>query len=556
MNRPALKSFVALARTASLLALLTFAVPECHAQTTTATPTPTPKSEEVLRLEEEKAQAELRKAIAEANKAELEAKFPKPTTTPLAGTTTVEGAVIESQIVSYAHMAAAANELVKQLKEKDAKLKEADAKLGIKTLAVYNERDVNLILSYKVALNQLKLMDSGYDQMLESKPKPCPSPEPDAARARMRLESLQVEAATAGVGPALSVARSLFGSFVDLTALLRTNVEIKGQTFDIEEAALVSEVFRAAKASDGLSASLFYPAVFPPNLDFNVEEMKSDFLTKLDTLNARKAYAQGLADALEETQKAMKKSELVIETLKASAEGLTARKKEMEAKLSDLETIYGSADGGGRGRRRVPPEKLEVMLELKRAIANLQKQADEILRKPDGKLARAEAARDRSKAELDCLLSKLKEAWRNPEKVDDTISRLRGRNEQFVKFVEGLTKADNVSGLNSLTSYIKAENMLAALKGADGKDTNFYWLQLKVLKAGGNNRVKTNLVVDIFTGGNRLSHSGGAVVEYILFDRNGQSVASDIFTTYSGYVKADKVKKLKNLSKVGDTLDK
>ncbi len=540
MNRTTVKLFAPRAAVALMAFLLTV---DARAQATAASPTPTPKSAEVLRLEEEKAQAELRKAIAEANKAELEARFPKPTTTPLAGTTTVEGAVIESQMVSYAHLAAAANKLVGQLKDK---------KLGIQTLVIYNEKDVNLLLSYKVALNQLELMNRGYDQMLPRTPRPCPSPEPGSVR--LRVESLETMAAA--VPALLSVARSVFGSFVDLTALLRTNVEIKGQTFDVEEAALVSEVFRAANASDGLGATLFYPAVFPPNLDFKVDEMKSPFLTRLDDLNNRRAYAGGLADALEETQKAIKKAEAAIESLKASVEGLTARKQEAEAKLADLEKIYGSSDPRRRPRRRVPPEKLEVMLELRRAIENLQKQLDEIRKRPDGKLARAEAERDWQKAELACLLSKLKPEFADPEKLDDTIARLRAKNTQFDKFIEALVKADNVSGLNSLTSYVKAENMLAALKGADGADTSFYWLQLKVLKAGGNNRIKTNLVVDIFTGGNRLSHSGGAVVEYILFDRNGKSVASDIFTEYSGYVKADKVRKLKNLKKVGDQLDK
>ena len=74
---------------ATILLALIFTAGPVMAQPA-ATPTPTPKSEEVLRLEEEKTQAELRKAIAEANKAELEAKFPKPTSTPLAGTTTLD----------------------------------------------------------------------------------------------------------------------------------------------------------------------------------------------------------------------------------------------------------------------------------------------------------------------------------------------------------------------------------------------------------------------------------------------------------------------------------
>jgi hypothetical protein len=525
------------------LTLLVAGVTDVLAQAGNASPTPTPKSAEVLRLEEEKAQTDLRKAIAEANKAELEARFPKPTTTPLAGTTTVEGAVIESQMVAYAHMAVAANKLVQQLK---------DAKLGIKTLVIYNEKDVNLLLSYKVALNQLALMEKGYEQLIKKGPVPCPSPEPGSAR--LQVEVLEAKAAMAL--PLLSAAKSIFGSFVDLTALLRTNVEIKGQSFDVEEAALVSEVFRAANAADGLGASLFYPAVLAPNLDFKVDEMKSTFLTQLDALNNRKAYAAGLADALEETQKAIKKAEAAIENLKAVVEGLTNRKREAEAKLADLETIYGRSDESRGRRRRIPPEKLEVMLELKRAIASMQKQLDEILKIPDGKLALAEAGRQRLKAELKCLLSKLTPDLQNPETLDDTLAKLRAKNEQFTKFIEALVKADSLTGLNSLTSYVKAENILAALKGADGKDTNFYWLQLKVLKAGGNNRIKTHLVVDIFTGGNRLSHSGGAVVQYILFDRNGKSVASDIFTEYSGYIKSGKIKKLKNPVQVKDLLDK
>jgi hypothetical protein len=542
MIRIILKSLAARAAAVALLLLLAVAA-DVGAQNAPPMPAPAPKSAEVLKLEEEKAQAELRKAIAEANKATLEAQFPKPTTTPLAGTTTVEGAVIESQMVSYERLAVAANKLVKQLK---------CVKPGIKTLIVYNEREVNLILSYRVALNQLELMKMGYGQLIEPKPATCPKPETGSVR--FRLESLEPKATSALVGPIplMTLATSIFGSFVDLTALLRTNVEVKGQSFDIEEAALVSEVFRAANAKDGLGAPLFYPAIFPPNLDFKVDEIKSDFLTRLDSLNNLKAYAEGLADALEAAQKGIKKAETSIENLKASVEGLTARKREAEAKLSDLEKIYGSSQAGNRRQRRIPPEKLEVMLELRRTIGGLQKQLDEILNKPDGKLARAEAERDRLKAELKCLLSKLKPELQDPEKLEDTLAKLRAKNEQFAKFVEALVKADNLSGLNSLTSYIKVENVLAALKGAASEEADFYWLQLKVLKAGGNNRVKTNLVVDVFTGGNRLSHSGGAVVEYILFDRNGKSVASDILTEYSGYVKADKIKNLKNPVNVED----
>jgi hypothetical protein len=523
-----------------LLCLLFYSSAAVYAQT----PTPTPKSAEVLKLEEEKAQAELRKAIAEANKAELEAKFPKPTTSPLEGKTTVDGALIESQIVSYAEMAKAADKVAGQLK---------NSNLTINTLAIYNEADIKLILSYKVALNQLKLMRAGYLQLIESNPPACPAEVAGFSTTRA-LEN-KARMALDGPIPVMTLGRSIFGSFVDLTALLRTNVEIKGQMFDIDELALVSEVFRAIKETEKLkTAALYYPALFPPNLDFNVDAFDSKLLTELEQLNHYKAYAEGLADALGETQKEIIKTKAAIEALKAEVAGLKARKSEAEDKLADLETVYGSLDGNQR--RRIPPEKLEQMLELKRLIDGFQKRLDEIQKTPDGRLAKTEAELKRLRAVIDCLLSKLKPNLQDPEKLEDTIARLKAKNEQFAKFVEALVKADNASGFNSLTSYIKAEIILAALKGAEQKDTNFYWLQLKVLKAGGNNRIKTNLVVDIFTGGNRLSHSGGVVVEYILFDRNGLAKASAIFTEYSGYIKSGDIKKQKKTVKVEQTAGK
>lgn len=71
-----------------------------------------------------------------------------------------------------------------------------------------------------------------------------------------------------------------------------------------------------------------------------------------------------------------------------------------------------------------------------------------------------------------------------------------------------------------------------------------YWLQLKVLRAGGNNRIKTNLIVDVFAGGNRLSHSGGTVVQYNFFNRSGRSFLSDTLTVYTDYIKSSRVKNL------------
>jgi hypothetical protein len=120
------------------------------------------------------------------------------------------------------------------------------------------------------------------------------------------------------------------------------------------------------------------------------------------------------------------------------------------------------------------------------------------------------------------------------EHADTAIFRLDAINSQFDGLIEALTKADP-GGSNTLTNYIRIERLLSVLGAED------FWLQLKVINAGGNNRIKTNLLVDIFRGGNRVSHSGGVIVQYHLFASDGRSVASGTASSYEGYVNASKI---------------
>ncbi len=468
-------------------------------------PTPTPKSEEVLRLEEEKTQAELRKAIAEANRAELEARFPKPSSSPLEGKTTIsDGALIESQMVSYLSMAYAANKLITGIKTNK-----------IKNLSIYNESDVKLLLSYKVALNQIKLMQNGYQDLLV---KPAGG-------------------ATALALP-IGVATSFLGSFVDLTAFLRTNVEIKGQTFDIDEATLVSEVFRAALAKNGLEfetkkVNLYYPAAFPPNINVTQSSL---ILEELQRIYLTKSEVEDLLGQLDAKIKEVAKVKARIETLEATLEEIAAKKKAAAAELKRLRRIYGN---------RPPPEVRERMEKLKDELAGL----DESEIKVTEAKAKAETVTlPKLEGERNQILAKLNINPANPGGPETAITKLKALNNQFDKFVEALVKADNGPVSNALTSFIRAERLLTVTSG-----DNDYWLQLKVVKAGGNNRIKTNLLLDIFRGGNRISHSGGAIVQYILFDKDGKSVASDTFTQYDGYIKASKIRVLPNPAEVDKT---
>jgi hypothetical protein len=63
----------------------------------------------------------------------------------------------------------------------------------------------------------------------------------------------------------------------------------------------------------------------------------------------------------------------------------------------------------------------------------------------------------------------------------------------------------------------------------EDKQTTTYVLHLKMAKAEGVRTTKSNL----FTG-TKLSYSGGIIVSYILFDRDGKIIRSGIRGSYGG----------------------
>jgi hypothetical protein len=466
-----------------------------------SSPTPTPESEQVIRLREQKTRAELERDIAVAEKAKLDASFPKPTTSPLTGETKInDGAVIESEMVTYLSMAYAANRIVEQLKD----AKNADGScLAITNLAIYNKADIDLLLNYKATTAQLKILRQELCKLV-----------PEARQcggARIAARS------TAPLG----IIGSFLGAFVDLTALLRTNVTVQGHTFDISEAALVSEVFRAARAPEGLSGhpNLYYPATFSPT-DPGLQT--SELLLILEDLHDLKARVLVAVHDLEERQKGIAKVKAEIDKLKALIEGAPDQIKAAQSELDRLLSLQKELE---QKHQKVPFDKLERIAQLQESIPKMQQE----LADAPGKKAKAEA-------KLQQLLQ-----GQTEDEIQDLISRMKLVNDRFDQLVATLIKVDSATGINSLTAYIRAENLTAVMK-----DQHSCWLQLAVVRAGGNNRIKTNLVVDIFTGGSRLSHSGGVVVQYNLYDLTGKSIASDTFTEYTGYIKAGKIKRLPN----------
>ena len=123
-----------------------------------------------------------------------------------------------------------------------------------------------------------------------------------------------------------------------------------------------------------------------------------------------------------------------------------------------------------------------------------------------------------------------------------SVNKLKVLNKQFDKFFEDIVKVDATIGVNPITSHLQTENLLNAL-GCDmdsGVCDAANALVLKVVDVGGNNKVKKNLVTMIATGDN-ISHSGGAIVEYKMYNLYGNVLTSSVCSAYEPYRKAGNI---------------
>lgn len=542
-----------------------------HASTIPAaqdTPTPTP-DEEKDRLQREADLATLRKTKAEADKAELEARFPKPSTSPLEGKTTVEGAVIESQMISYIALSRSADRIVDALKPR--------FKNG-ENLAVYNEQDVSRMLSYRVANEQVnELLTQGYCQILSPAATnnlcPVPTPSPVASPSPHGQ----------GVPPAavLPIAQSFLGAFVDMTALLRTNVEIKGQTFTVDEAPLVAEIFRAANGKPPLycgrddaacmtrkgfenPGDFYYPYVFPPEIN---RERGSEILKRLEDVHRVRGNALQLIDAIDKDSAHIDKGIADIKELKktigedlpkqtATAVKLAgaliqANCRQLSHEVDAIKQLPAEAQSDpminliNTVKEKCPRmnhDHLVQLLNLQNVLVDL----GDGLKEAQSDLKTAGETKKQAEKDLDEQLKNLILNLKDPANTTErkasataAIAQLKAVNAQFDNLVVSLIQPQ-AGGTNPLTDYIRTERLLYAVSSDNTKP--YYWLVVKVINAGGNNRIKTNLVVDIFTGGNRISHSGGVIVDYHLFDSTGKSLESGTVSDYTDYIKANKVR--------------
>lgn len=207
--------------------------------------------------------ATLQANIAEQEKKALTNSLPATEAKALEGTTSVDDKAggMETKTLAYESAQAVAGEIARRLNGIE----------GLQRLVVYNEKDVAGLRQYEVFLAQVKLLREGFEGV-----------EKDAAGPTARAESL--EPITAGLK-----------SMIDLLALFRSDVELKGRDASIEQDALVSVV---GKQLDRTKIALFHPGLYP----------SLPSATDITTTTAFKEL-KGVADQRVKADKAVRKAE-------------------------------------------------------------------------------------------------------------------------------------------------------------------------------------------------------------------------------------------------------
>lgn len=132
--------------------------------------------------------------------------------------------------------------------------------------------------------------------------------------------------------------------------------------------------------------------------------------------------------------------------------------------------------------------------------------------------------------------SKKIEEWGSKSEFADKVAKLKNLNTQYEKILTVLTSIDEKTGMSILEKLIKGEMIDKELNTSD---TDV--LYLKIISAGGNNRVKRSLFWS------NLSHSGSAIITYFLLDKKGVIKASKTFYNFIGY-KQFKNEKINNFN--------
>jgi hypothetical protein len=530
--------------------------------TPSPSPSPTasalPKTQEEIDLENEIKLLTLKKQLEDLKKGIRDdqpapASPPAPTATPLEGKTTADDNVmLEVEIVSYQALSEAAEKIGEEINKKVP---------NAKAFAIYNAKDVAAWRFYASMFPAFKGQLVNFADKYKVLGIVPPTPRLKRSEEMTKEEK---QAALHGAGlPGISEAQagleagaSALRAFVDLIALFRTDTEIKGKAVTIDESAFVAEIIRALENKYQKKAAFYYPAVFPPQaidpttnrffnspslaeigMLFRLENAAISAIDKLTKLKEAKTKLKSLSAEIEQNEATISESKTALPKLEPKLKQLeralrrtrpgTAQAARLEEQIKALKKeIKDLSDVIERLTKR-NTEATKELQELTDALPSL------VAAVPKGLLA------DPGKAK--------------PAEIQLKIDALKTLNEEFDKFTAGFVTINESTGVNPLTLFIKAENLEKILEECQPKpgetdavpcERTSYWLELKTLKAGGNNRTRKNLIR--YVSGAKIDHSGGVIIECTLYDKTGAIAYSDKYSFYNGYVEPKRITSLKD----------
>ena len=112
-----------------------------------------------------------------------------------------------------------------------------------------------------------------------------------------------------------------------------------------------------------------------------------------------------------------------------------------------------------------------------------------------------------------------------PNLTPQQLAKLKEVNKSFDKLVGELT---NPNTGKSLLEGIASSRSLQSI--VDSEENKVYFISVEIL-AGGTNRTSQSFL------SNRLRHSGGVIVKYIVYDTNASIVLSNVHDYHTGFTK-------------------
>lgn len=495
--------------------------------------------EDVENSEKRKKIAENEKATAEAKKAKFDALFPKPDVSSLVGGTKInEGTFIETQMLGYCAMKKAAS----QISEKIDSLNKGN-------LVVYSEADVKMAARYTLMMNRLKNLKRGYEELkpdyIAEIQKADPTftlPGIDEIRSKLGDESRRNAAAGLIIDTALK-----------FLSLFKTDVEITPSEITIGERELVAEVFRnLTKGKNGFA--LYYPQTIPLSIQDCTQNSLAQCSPLLNQLmETSQAYDEivYLKDRLDKILKAAKALKDKDDEIQKEVERIDKEIAEIDKVINNPKTTKKVKAAKKKEKEKKQKEKADKQNEITPFEEEIRNALDRVDINVD--ISKLRTFRNNptlgSKSEILNKIYELtmKELGFGKEKESDkpqaekpTASPDKNLSQTTTVNVnvgdkEDKKEAGGGSGDKTFVSYLQAESLKNIMKTENDR-----WLEVKVIKAGGNMRVKSNIITNLAVG-SRVNFSGGAIVYYNVYDKDGKSVSSGVVSIYQGYRKSSQI---------------